>query len=147
MSGLERLSAPSGASRGSRRVGRGPGSGRGKTAGRGHKGRKARSGGQTRRTFEGGQTPLQRRLPKRGFRNIFRKVFQIVNVGELERHPGVEEFTPEVLAGLGLVRGPAPPIKLLGDGRLARRVTVRCHAASKGARAKVEAQGGVVEII
>lgn len=147
MAKLNDLRAPKGAQRGRRRLGRGPGSGRGKTSGRGHKGHKARSGGTTPPWFEGGQMPLQRRLPKRGFKSPFRTVYEIVNVGDLQ---ALEEasITPEVLDAHRLVDlGKGNPIKILGDGGLDRPVTVHAHAVSAGARAKIEAAGGTVALL
>lgn len=147
MAKLHDLRRPDGAAKPRRRIGRGPGSGRGKTSGRGHKGHKARSGGNTKPGFEGGQMPIQRRLPKRGFHNPFRTVFEIVNVGDLAR---IEEdtITPELLEANGLVDlGKGWPVKILGDGELDRKVTVRAHAASKGAREKIEAAGGTFELL
>jgi len=147
MAKLSELRRPEGAHRARKRVGRGPGSGLGKTSGRGHKGHKARTGGNTAHWFEGGQMPLQRRLPKRGFNNPFRKVYEIVNVRDLERLEE-ETITPEVLASHRLVDlGKGRPVKILGDGRITRKITVRAHAVSAGARAKIEAAGGAVELL
>jgi len=147
MSKLSELRRPEGAHRARKRVGRGPGSGLGKTSGRGHKGHKARTGGNTARWFEGGQMPLQRRLPKRGFRNPFRKVYEIVNLRDLDRLEE-ETITPEVLASHRLIDlGKGRPVKILGDGRIGRKITVRAHAVSAGARAKIEAAGGAVELL
>ncbi len=147
MTKLSNLRRPEGAHRAAKRVGRGPGSGIGKTSGRGHKGHKSRSGGNTPRGFEGGQMPLQRRLPKRGFKNPFRKVYEIVNLRDLDR---VEEetITPEVLQSYRLVDlGKGRPVKVLGDGRIRRKVVIRAHAVSAGARSKIEAAGGSVELL
>ena len=144
---LSNLRRPEGAHRARKRVGRGPGSGLGKTSGRGHKGHKARTGGQTRPWFEGGQMPLQRRVPKRGFRNPHRKEYEIVNLRDLAR---IEEdtITPELLHERRLVDlGKGLPVKILGDGEIGRRITVRAHAVSAGARAKIEAAGGTVELL
>ncbi len=147
MSKLSELRRPEGAHRARTRLGRGPGSGLGKTSGRGHKGHKSRTGGNTPRGFEGGQMPLQRRLPKRGFHNPFRKVYEIVNLRDLARLEE-ETITPEVLASHRLVDlGKGRPVKILGDGRIARKITVRAHAVSAGARAKIEAAGGAVELL
>lgn len=147
MAKLSELRRPEGAHRARKRVGRGPGSGLGKTSGRGHKGHKARSGGSTAPWFEGGQMPLQRRLPKRGFNNPFRKVYEIVNLRDLDRLEE-ETITPEVLAQYRLVDlGKGRPVKILGDGRIRRKITVRAHAVSAGARAKIEAAGGAVELL
>jgi len=147
MSKLSELRRPEGAHRARKRLGRGPGSGLGKTSGRGHKGHKSRTGGNTPRGVEGGQMPLQRRLPKRGFHNPFRKVYEIVNLRDLARLEE-ETITPEVLASHRLVDlGKGRPVKILGDGRIARKITVRAHAVSAGARAKIEAAGGAVELL
>jgi large subunit ribosomal protein L15 len=147
MKDLSKLGRPKGAHRDRKRLGRGPGSGLGKTSGKGHKGQKARAGGGVHTWFEGGQMPLQRRVPKRGFRNPFRVEYQVVNIGSLA---GIEdtEVTPEVLAAHGLVDlGNGKPVKLLGHGDIDRKVTVRAHAASESAKAKIEAAGGTVELI
>jgi len=144
--GLENLSPPEGAKRASKRVGRGPGSGKGKTSGRGHKGQKARSGGKVPIWFEGGQMPLYRRLPKRGFRPPNRREHQIVNLRELA---GLEldELGPEELAELGLVEDAGESVKILGDGDVERAITVRAHAFSASAREKIEEAGGTAEVI
>ncbi len=148
MSELNELRRPSGAHRGGKRLGRGPGSGTGKTSGRGHKGHKARTGTPHRAWFEGGQMPIQRRVPKRGFSNArFRIEYETVNVRDLERVQE-ETITPEVLAAHGLVDlGSGRPVKILGDGELERKLTIRAHAFTKSARAKIEAAGGTVEPI
>jgi large subunit ribosomal protein L15 len=127
-----------------RRVGRGIGSGLGKTAGKGHKGHKARTGGATNPGFEGGQMPMFRRLPKRGFTNPFKVVAQVVNLRQLEGLAGTE-VTPASLAAAGLVRKPDAPIKLLATGDAARAFTVRGIAVSASAKSKIEAAGGSVE--
>ena len=127
-----------------KRVGRGPGSGLGKTAGRGNKGHKARTGGATNPGFEGGQMPIYRRLPKRGFTNPFKQVAQVVNLRQLDRVAG-SEVTPEALRSAGLVRETDAPIKLLATGEVTRSFTVRGVAISTQARAKIEAAGGNVE--
>jgi len=148
MSDLSNLPRPEGANRARKRLGRGPGSGTGKTAGKGHKGQKARTGHHgIPAWFEGGQMPLQRRLPKRGFKNPFRKVYEIVNLDDLQAL-GVEEITPELLAERRLVDlGKGHRIKVLGEGELSRKVTVHAHAVSAGARSKIEAAGGSVELL
>ncbi len=143
---LSNLRRPDGAHRDKMRVGRGPGSGKGKTAGRGHKGHKARTGGGTHPWFEGGQMPLQRRLPKRGFTNTSKQVWEIVNVGALARLDETE-ITPEVLAAHRLADPGRGPVKLLGHGDVTKKLTVRVHAASAGARSKIEAAGGTVELL
>ncbi|MFQ6007511.1 MAG: 50S ribosomal protein L15, partial [Candidatus Zixiibacteriota bacterium] len=129
-----------------RRVGRGPGSGRGKTCGRGHKGAGQRSGFKKQPIHEGGQMPLHRRLPKRGFTNIFKKEYQIVNVADLTRcAPG--EVTSETLKAAGLIKKLDVPIKILGNGELDKAYTVKAAAFSKSAVAKIEAAGGKVEVV
>jgi large subunit ribosomal protein L15 len=143
MARLESLRRPAGVKRRQKRVGRGPGSGHGKTAGRGHKGRKARSGGTTKAWFEGGQMPLQRRLPKRGFRPLDKVTYQVVNLRDLERVPG-GEVTPESLKAAGLIRSLQQPVKILGEGELGRALKVTAHAFSRSARAKIEKAGGEV---
>ena len=122
-----------------KRVGRGPGSGLGKTAGKGHKGQKSRSGYAARAGFEGGQMPLIRTMPKRGFTNLFRTSYSVVNLHQLESFEG--EVTPETLVERGLVRSGAL-VKVLGDGELSRPLTVVAHKFSRSARAKIEAAGG-----
>lgn len=145
MSDLSNLPRPEGAHRTRKRLGRGPGSGLGKTSGKGHKGQKARAGGSVPAWFEGGQMPIQRRLPKRGFKNPFRKVFEVVNVGVLEALE-VDEITPEVLNAHRLIDlGRNRPVKILGDGEITRKLTVRAHAFTASARSKIEAAGGTVE--
>jgi large subunit ribosomal protein L15 len=130
-----------------KRVGRGDGSGHGKTSGRGHKGQGARSGGGTRPGFEGGQMPLQRRLPKRGFHNPFRVEMTVINLEQLEAFPSGSEVTPEVLAEKGLVRGKDAKIKVLGTGGLTKSLRVKAHASSAKAREKIEACGGTLELL
>ncbi|HAA90113.1 MAG: 50S ribosomal protein L15 [Thermoanaerobacterales bacterium 50_218] len=129
------------------RVGRGIGSGLGKTAGRGTKGQKARSGGGVRPGFEGGQMPLYRRIPKRGFTNIFKKEVAIVNVRDLVRFPAGTVVTPDLLKEEGLVKGKKVLVKLLGKGEIDRPLTVKVHQVSKGAAEKIAAAGGKVEVI
>jgi large subunit ribosomal protein L15 len=144
---LHTLSPKPGSRKQRKRVGRGPGSGSGKTAGRGHKGQLSRSGHTQRRNFEGGQMPLVRRLPKRGFTNIFRKEFAIVNVGQLDRFPTGSEITPALLLAEGVVSQLRDGVKILGDGALTRKLTVRAHRFSKKARTAIEAAGGSCEVI
>ena len=144
--GLENLSPPEGAKHDSKRVGRGPGSGKGKTSGRGHKGQKARSGGQVPIWFEGGQMPLYRRLPKRGFRPPNRTEHQIVNLRALADLE-VDELGPEELVEAGLVDRADESVKILGDGDVERAITVRAHAFSESARRKIEEAGGTAEVI
>ena len=141
---LSNLRPAPGSHRNRKRIGRGPGSGTGKTAGKGHKGHKARTGGGTNPGFEGGQMPMFRRLPKRGFTNPFKVVAQPVNLGRLKALTGTE-VTAEALHAAGLVGRPGDPVKLLGHGDADRAYTVRGLALSASARAKVEAAGGRVE--
>ncbi len=130
-----------------KRVGRGIGSGLGKTSGRGHKGQLARSGGGKGPTFEGGQTPLVRRLPKRGFKNIFKKEYATVNVADLNNFENGTVVTPEMLVQSGLANKAKDGIKILGDGELQSALTVRAHKFSKSAAEKIEGAGGKVEVI
>ena len=130
-----------------KRVGRGPGSGHGKTSCRGQKGQKARSGGSVRPGFEGGQMPLQRRLPKRGFTNPFKKQYVIINLKDLARFAPNSELDPAALKEAGLVDRVKDGVTLLGDGEISQPLTVRVHRASKKAKEKVEAAGGKVEIL
>lgn len=142
---LSNLSPARGAVKKRKRVGRGPGSGHGKTATRGHKGRKARSGGNTAPRFEGGQMPLQRRLPKRGFHNPFRKEYSIVNLGQLEsRFEAGAVVDPDSVAAAFKARG---LIKILGDGELTKKLTVKAHKFSEAAKKRIEELGGSVEVI
>src|SRR5256712_1077798 len=142
---LHHLRPPRGSHRARSRNGGGPGSGIGKTAGRGGKGQTARTGGQTRPGFEGGQMPLIRRIPKRGFTNPFRQPAQVVNVRHLAKLADGVEVTPETLFGAGLVRRPDHPVKLLGMGDVARKFVVKGVAASASARTKIEQAGGTIE--
>ena len=143
MARLESIKRPEGVTKSSKRVGRGPGSGVGKTAGRGHKGQKSRSGGSTKPWFEGGQMPLQRRLPKRGFRPYRRVEYQVVNVRDLERVKG-DEATPETMKAAGLIGSLRKPVKILGEGEISRALSVKAHAFSRTAREKIEKSGGGV---
>src|SRR5438094_5629244 len=124
--GLHNIGAPKGANKGKKRVGRGPGSGHGKTSTRGYKGQKSRSGYSKMRGFEGGQMPLHRRLPKRGFTNIFRKEYAIVNVGVLEKLDG-DSFTLDSLVASGIVKKRNVGLKILGNGELTRKINVKAH--------------------
>lgn len=144
---LEELQSPPGVNKRVKRVGRGPGSGRGKTSTRGHKGQKARAGGGVRPGFEGGQMPLQRRLPKRGFTNIFKKEYAIVNIRDLNRFEDGSEINPEVLQNAGLINSIKDGVKILGDGELEKKLTVRAHKISRQAEEKIAARGGRVEVI
>ena len=144
--GLDNLS-PTPGSRGKRkRVGRGHGSGHGKTSGRGHKGQKSRSGASIPAWFEGGQMPLYRRVPKRGFKPINRREYQVVNLGLIANLEG-KAFGPEELKANGLIASLTKPVKILGVGSTGRAMTVRAHAFSATAREKIEADGGTVELI
>ncbi|MBI1951395.1 MAG: 50S ribosomal protein L15 [Acidobacteria bacterium] len=128
-----------------KRVGRGPGSGHGKTATRGHKGQLSRSGRKQYAGFEGGQMPLQRRVPKRGFTNLFGTEFAVVNVGALDRLTG--EVTPEILVKEGLVKKLLSGVKVLGDGELTKALVVKAHRFSKSALEKIARAGGRAEVI
>jgi large subunit ribosomal protein L15 len=143
---LSELRPAEGATSDRKRVGRGKGSGLGKTAGKGHKGLRARSGGGTKPGYEGGQMPLQRRLPKRGFVNIFRKEWAVVNVKELNRFPAGSVVDADALRKEGLIKGTADGVKLLGDGEINRKLTVKVDKASRSAVEKVAAAGGTVEV-
>jgi large subunit ribosomal protein L15 len=144
---LEELKPAKGAVKKAKRVGRGVGSGSGKTAGKGHKGQKARSGGVKGAGFEGGQMPLQRRIPKRGFTNIFRKEYAIVNLDDLSKVAGSDPVTPEMLKQKGLVNDMKDGLKVLGMGELKAKLTVRAHKFSKSAIEKIQAAGGKAEVI
>lgn len=148
MAELHDLPRPPGSHRDRKRLGRGPGSGTGKTSGKGHKGSKARAGhggpGGGKPHFEGGQLPLQRRLPKRGFTPLDRTEYQVVNLFQLEKlEEG--EITPELLAARGLIGHARRPVKVLGTGELTRTIRVSAHGFSRSAREKIEARGGSVE--
>ncbi len=145
MAELHDLSPAGGSHRDRKRLGRGPGSGTGKTAGRGHKGAGARSGTTTKPGFEGGQMPLYRRIPKRGFTNIRRVEYQVVNVRDLEGFEG--EVTPQSLRAAGLIGSLRRPVKVLGEGELGTAVSVTAHAFSKSAREKIESAGGTATIL
>jgi large subunit ribosomal protein L15 len=144
---LEELKPAAGATKKAKRVGRGPGSGSGKTAGKGHKGQKARAGGVKGAGFEGGQMPLQRRIPKRGFVNIFRTEYAIVNLQDLETLGSTDPITPEMLMQKGLIKDLKTGVKVLGMGELKARLTVRAHKFSKSAVEKIQAAGGKAEVI
>lgn len=144
---LHDLSPAKGSRQKRKRVGRGPGSGHGKTASRGHKGQKARSGGGPARGFEGGQMPLQRRLPKRGFTNPFRKEFDVINVEDLMRFEPNANVDVDTLRNRGLIRKKSDGVKLLGRGDMKHPVVIKVDRVSKSAREKVEAAGGKIEII
>jgi len=143
---LSSLRPAPGANKSRKRVGRGPGSGLGKTSGRGHKGKGARSGGNTPPGYEGGQMPLSRRLPKRGFRNPFRKEYQIINLGTLERFSAGTVIDNAALREAGLIRGDKK-VKILADGELTKALTIKAQAFSGKAREKITALGGTVEVV
>lgn len=145
---IHELSPAPGSNRPVKRIGRGPASGQGKTAGKGHKGQKARAGHGMRPGFEGGQMPLQRRLPKRGFNNIFAKEIAIVNVAALEeKFEAGAVIDAEALLASGLVKKELDGIKVLGFGELTKKFTVKANAFSAEAKAKIEAAGGTAEIV
>src|SRR5688500_12212890 len=145
---LDDLVPNPGSNRPKKRVGRGHGSGSGKTAGRGTKGQKARSGKGVRPGFEGGQLPIQKRMPyKRGFTNIYKTRWEVVNLGDLARLPQGEPITPEVLLANRLIRGLEYPIKILGDGEVSGPVLIQAHACSRSARERIEAAGGSLELL
>lgn len=144
---LHELKPPVGSRHRRKIVGRGPGSGHGMTSGRGEKGQKARSGGGTRPGFEGGQLPLHRRVPKRGFVSLFRKEYEILNVKDLERFAPGTAVTPASLAEAGMVRVASAAVKILGEGSLSKTLTVSAHRFSKTAEEKIRAAGGTVEVI
>jgi large subunit ribosomal protein L15 len=143
---LSTIRAPKKANENKKRVGRGMGSGMGKTSTRGHKGQGSRSGSRQKRGFEGGQMPLHRRLPKRGFTNIFRTEYQVVNLAELAEL-GEKEITLEVLRKSRLVKGKSVLVKVLGDGELKSAITVHAHKFSKSAQEKIEKAGGKAELV
>ena len=145
MTALHTLRPSAGAVKPRKRVGLGPGSGHGKTASRGHKGQKSRSGGKPAAGFEGGQMPLQRRLPKRGFTNIFKIVYQVVNIKDLQDFEGHTVVTRELLQRMGRVKSAAKPIKILGDGELTVPLTVQADKFSEVAKQKIVAAGGTAE--
>ncbi|MBI3398781.1 MAG: 50S ribosomal protein L15 [Deltaproteobacteria bacterium] len=144
---LNRLRAPEGASKKRKRVGRGEGSGLGKTSGKGHKGQKARTGGSTRLGYEGGQTPLHRRLPKRGFTNEFKAQYDVVNVERLSAFNKGEVVDAQTLLSKGIVKNIKDGIKILGDGEIKVPLTVKANKFTESARKKIEAAGGKVEVI
>jgi large subunit ribosomal protein L15 len=145
MIALHTLHPSAGAVKPRKRVGRGPGSGHGKTASRGHKGLKSRSGGKPASGFEGGQMPLQRRLPKRGFTNVFKIVYQIVNIKDLQGFEAHTVVTRELLQRMGRVKSSAKPIKILGDGELTVPLTIQVDKFSEVAKQKIIAAGGTAE--
>ncbi|HKP87465.1 MAG TPA: 50S ribosomal protein L15 [Blastocatellia bacterium] len=150
--GIHNIGAPKGANKNKKRLGRGPGSGQGKTAGRGHKGQKSRSGYSGRPGFEGGQMPLQRRLPKRGFTNIFKKVWIEVKLGELDkRFEESDQITPELMAERGMIKkshlSRHDGVVVLGGGDVSKKLSVTAHRFSKSAREKIEAAGGTATLV
>ena len=144
---LNELSPPQGSRKAPRRLGRGVGSGRGKTAGRGTKGYNSRSGGGVRPGYEGGQMPLHRRLPKRGFANIFRKNIAVINLRDLVKFDKGSVIDEAALVAAGLVKGKKDGIKLLGHGEIKHSLEVKVNQISKSAREKIEAAGGKVEVL
>ncbi len=144
---LSNLKPAIGSTKKRKRIGRGPGSGTGKTAGKGHKGQKARSGGSIKPGFEGGQMPMQRRLPKRGFRPLEKKVYALVNLRDLEQFDSGSVVDLEALGKAGLVRKICDGVKILGDGDFSKKLTVQAHKFSKSAQEKIEAAGGKAEVI
>jgi len=144
---LSELHPAKGSLKNRKRVGRGPGSGQGKTSGRGHKGQLARSGGHSKPYSEGGQMPLQRRVPKRGFRAFDKKVYQVINLSDLTRLKNPEAVDPLVLQNAGLIRRADFPVKVLGDGEAPANLTVHAHAFSRAAKEKIEAKGGKVVVL
>ena len=145
---LSNLKPPKGAKHSKKRIGRGQGSGQGKTAGRGHKGAKSRSGFKFKRGFEGGQMPLHRRVPKRGFHNPFRVAYEVVNLDQLAaKFDAGTVVTPDLLRECGLVAGGSSPIKILARGDIGKKLTVRAHKFSGKASEKLQAAGGNAELI
>jgi large subunit ribosomal protein L15 len=144
---LNTIKPPKGSRKKNKRVGRGRSSGHGKTSCRGHKGQRARAGAKSARGYEGGQMPLQRRIPKRGFTNIFKKDYEVINVERLNAFESGAEVTPELLGERGMVRKNRGAVKVLGTGELKVSLTVRAHLFSKTAKEKIEAAGGKVEVI
>ncbi len=144
---LHELSPAPGSTREAKRIGRGHGSGQGKTAGKGHKGQKARSGGGVRPGFEGGQMPLQRRVPKRGFHNIFATRYASVNVAALNKFEDGAVVDAAALKSAGLIKKEYDGVKILGNGNVQKKLTVKCTAFSEAAKAKIEAAGGKAEVI
>ena len=143
---LSNLRPPAGQKKERKRIGRGMGSGHGKTSTRGHKGQRAGTGFGQKRGFEGGQMPLHRRLPKRGFTNIFKKKFAIVNLGRLEKLEG-DTFNPDTLMALGMINKLGEGLRVLGTGQLTRKITVEAHHFSKSALEKIQKAGGTAQVI
>ena len=145
---LNSLYPNEGATKSRKRVGRGPGSGLGKTSGKGHKGQNARSGGGVRPGFEGGQLPLFRRLPKRGFTNaMFKTTYAVINLSDLNKFENGAEVTPEILKNMGIVKNLKDGIKVLGNGTLEKKLTVKANKFSLKAKEAIEKSGGKIEVI
>ena len=144
---LHELTAVEGSTKERKRIGRGHGSGQGKTAGKGHKGQKARSGGSIRPGFEGGQMPLQRRIPKRGFNNIFAKKIVAINVSDLNKFEDGAEVDAQALVNAGIVKKEYDGIKILGNGEISKKLTVKVAAYSESAKQNIEAAGGKAEVV
>ncbi len=145
---IDDLKPTEGSTKERKRVGRGPGSGHGKTATRGHKGQKSRSGAKKRPGFEGGQMPMQRRLPKRGFKNYpFKLEFSIVNLRDIAAIEAPDEITPELLIEKGIIKKVLDGVKILGDGEVSKPVTIKAHSFSESAKKKIVAAGGKAEVI
>ncbi len=145
---LHELHPAEGSIKNRKRIGRGPGSGTGKTSGKGHKGQNARSGGGVRPGFEGGQIPLFRRLPKRGFSNhMFKTEYAVINLSDLNRFNDGDVVTPELLREMGIIKKQLSGVKVLGNGTLEKKVTVKAHKFSASAKEKIETSGGKVEVI
>ena len=144
---LSNLKVKHGTKKNRKRVGRGIGSGTGKTAGKGHKGQKARSGAMAHPWFEGGQMPLQRRLPKRGFTNIFKKEYEVINLKQFAKASGDKPITPEVMKANGWIRKSGSDVKILGNGELSKSLTIHAQKFSASALAKIEKAGGKAVVI
>ena len=145
---LHELHPAEGSVKNRKRIGRGPGSGTGKTSGKGHKGQNARSGGGVRPGFEGGQIPLFRRLPKRGFSNaLFKTEYAVINLSDLNRFNDGDVVTQELLREMGIIKKQLSGVKVLGNGTLEKKVTVKAHKFSESAKTKIENSGGKVEVI
>lgn len=144
---LSNLKPAAGSTKNRKRIGRGPGSGAGKTAGKGHKGQNARSGGGVKPGFEGGQMPLQRRLPKRGFTSLNKKVYALVNLRDLDAFDAGAVVDIEALGNAGLISGVKDGVKILADGEISKALTVQAHKFSKSAAEKIVAAGGKAEVL
>jgi len=144
---LSNLKPAAGSTKNKKRIGRGPGSGTGKTSGKGHKGQNARSGGGVKPGFEGGQMPLQRRLPKRGFTSLNKKVYALVNLRDLDVFEAGAVVDLEALGKAGLINEVKDGVKVLADGEISKSLTVQAHKFSKSATAKIEAAGGKAEVL